>query len=233
MSATTLRVPLVGTNDVVEVMQPTKATQDMRAQADSFLRHQPPVWQSFSEREVGRVATAAVVDEVLGCAKAFHTNKAGTVDLVWLKKDMPLEALKDASVGYWRGRAGPAAQGEQFELEQIRDVPAAVNSTIRITNNSDLIAHFYYAYVDFWIFILIHLLIWLACIFFYGYLCILQPIIIVGESSKLYRIFTELSAPSIFKKDIPDSRLGRFSQWKFYLGQSASLMRMDGRSRVG
>ena len=62
---------------------------------------------------------------------------------------------------------------------------STVMNEIRTTNNHLLISHYLYAFIDFWCLVERHHLIWLACIFFYGYLYLLNPLIIVGESSKL------------------------------------------------
>ncbi|KAL7010337.1 hypothetical protein EMMF5_000360 [Cystobasidiomycetes sp. EMM_F5] len=65
------------------------------------------------------VASQAVLEKVIHSATAFHCNASGTVDLLWIKKDMPRETLLDPDVGYWRKVAGPAAQHEQDECQKI------------------------------------------------------------------------------------------------------------------
>lgn len=134
-----------------------------------------------------------------------------------------MEASKDPKCGYWRGQAGPAPRFEQNEMEDVLDVPLAVMDTIRATNNHSLISHYLYPWIDFWCFILRHWLIWLACIFFYGYLCILQPVLIVAESSKLCRILTELDPRTIFRADITVAEFEAFLNGHFTLATLKSL----------
>ena len=222
MSATTIRV-LLKNGEYVEVKQATPETKHVRTRTSNFLQKAMSVYESCNRAETGELVTPAVFREVVHCATPFHTNKAGTVDVAELKKDVPIEASKDEECGYWQAKAGPAPRFEQNEMEDVLDVPPAVMNTIRATNDHNLIAHYLYAFIDFWSFILRHWLIWLACIFCYGYLCILQPVLIVAESSKLCRILTELDPRAIFRPDITADEFEAFLNGHFTLATLKSL----------
>lgn len=104
---------------------------------------------------------------------------------------MPLEALKHVEVDYWTDKAGPGPKHEQEELVAIHGVPRDVMETIRKTNDHELIATYIYPFIDFWNLVEHHILIWIACIFFSGTLCIVQPILVACESSKITRLFND------------------------------------------
>lgn len=179
----------------------------MRKKVDNFLRRSYTIWKEQPIDDTGLVATPDVLDEVVHTATSFHANDQGTVDLVWVKKDMPLEALKDADVGYWRAAAGPGPRLEQLEMRLIREIPGPVMEDPLNNNNHDLIAHFLYAFIDFWCIVLKHWIIWLACVFWYGYLCLIQPTIIVGESSKLFNLIRHLTPQILFNPELNEDDL--------------------------
>ena len=187
-------------SSIVQVQAPSPATHLLRKKVEKFMRASYEIWSDLPRSRRGVLATPAVLDEVIHCATAFHSNSSGTVDLIWAKKEIPAEALQDADVGYWRGRAGPGPGLEQYEMERARRIPSAVMEDIRSTNDKNLIAHFLYAFTDFWALVLGHFLIWLGCLFYYGYFCIVNPSIIVGESSKLYRIMLLLPPTEVFEQ---------------------------------
>jgi hypothetical protein len=222
MSTSTLRdITLPATNDEKElkisIKVATAATKTLRNTIDKFIRASYEIWKKQSLDDTRLVATDDVRDEVIHSATAFHANSENAVDLVWIKKDMPMEALTDPDVGYWRAVAGPAPRLEQQEMRLIREIPSRVMTAIAETNDLDLIAHYLYAWIDFWCLILKHWLIWLACILFYGYLCILCPTIIVGESSKIFNIFRKYPPHRLFREDITDEDLATFLQGDFTL----------------
>ncbi|KAL7008113.1 hypothetical protein EMMF5_002295 [Cystobasidiomycetes sp. EMM_F5] len=214
----------------VQVKAPSAATLALRARVDTFIKASYEIWRRRPEYETGVIATAAALDEVIHSASAFHCNSTGTVDMVWIKKDMPREALLDADVGYWLAQAGPAAQHEQLELRKARFIPQQVVDDIRKTNNMNLISHYYYAFIDFWCIVCTHLLIWLACIFFWGILCIIRPNLVIAESSKIYRIFMEYTPEVIFKKDIIAADFSLFLNGVFsYQSLRNMIVFTDGR----
>lgn len=215
--------PATATAAPVPVKQPTPQTLQIREKAANFIRGSYRIWKAIPESQRGLLATEVVCEEVIHTATAFHANEQGKVNIVFVKKDMPREALKLVEVGYWLRAAGPAPQHEQWELQTFRNIPSQVVDEIRRNNNHDLIAHYYYAFVDFWILVLLHLLIWLAALFFYGYLMIVNPTIIVGESSKLYRLLTDLSPDRLFKPNLSTSTLEAFLSGTMSLAQLKAL----------
>lgn len=204
-----------GSSVTVDIRNASPVTQALRKKVEHFLRRTLVIWKEQPPQDTGLIATPAVVDEVVHCATAFHANEQDTVDLVVAKKDIPMEAIKDPEVGYWLGTAGPAPRLEQREIAIIRDIPQLVMDEIAQNNNHDLIAHFLYAFINFWCIVLKHWIIWLACIFWYGYLCILKPTIIVGESSKLYNILRLLPPRAIFREDLTEEEFDAFLDGNF------------------
>lgn len=57
------------------------------------------------------------------------------------------------------------------------------------TNDRNLIAAYLYGFLDLWCLIGRHFLILIVCGFLSLMLCIIQPTLLVGESSKMARIF--------------------------------------------
>ena len=96
------------------------ATRKLQAKVKTFMDAQLKAWREAPAAETELVATDEVFEEVYKSATAFHCNAAGRVDTVWLKKDMPREALKHAKVGYWLEAAGPAPQYVQVEVKRAR-----------------------------------------------------------------------------------------------------------------
>ena len=122
--------------------QPSVATYMLRSKVEKFMRNSHRVWKALPESDTRLVATPEVLVEVIHCATAFHCNEQGTVDLVYVKKDMPREALENAKVGYWTEMAGPAASREQLDMQRMYDIPEEDMDEIRKTNNHNLISHY-------------------------------------------------------------------------------------------
>ena len=192
-------------------------TQQLLAKVGTFIEAQLKAWREAFAAGTELVATDEVFEEVYKSATAFHCNAAGRVDTVWLKKDMPREALKHAEVGYWLESAGPAPQYEQLEVKRARDIPSSVLDNIRETNDHLLIAGWIYAFIDFWCIVLRHYLIIIACIFFFGYLCLLEPTLIIVESSKLTNLFLTLPPMVVFQRPLDNARFLRFLAGRFTL----------------
>lgn len=185
------------------ILEPASAsTLSRRKAAAKFLRRTRMIWKEMPAKETGVIVSRAIVDEVVHCATAFHVGKHGGPNLFWLKKDIPKEAALNAKVGYWRRNAGPAARQEQKEMSRIMQIPEHVVDYINDNNDQAYIAHFLYAYINLWCIVTKHWIIWLVCIFLCGFLCIIRPIILVGESSKLYRIFAERIPSEVFLDNI-------------------------------
>jgi hypothetical protein len=214
-----------GEEEDMEVMiqEPSQATLALRRQVDRFIRASHVIWAALPESKRGLLATPDVLTEVIHCATAFHVNEVGKVNLVWLKKDMPKEALEHSEVGYWTAAAGPAARAEQWEIEQTRLISPQVMDYIRRTNDHAFISHFLYPFIDVWVLVLWHILTWLACLFWYGYLCLLCPTILVGESSKLLNIFLRFTPQDLFRPDLPEEDLAAFLNGVFTLPFLQSL----------
>ncbi|KAK9895051.1 hypothetical protein P389DRAFT_197120 [Cystobasidium minutum MCA 4210] len=196
MSTSSSTAPAAGTSTSASalyselgVKKPSSTTLALRKRVETFIDAQYKIWKSQKTKDVGTIATPDVLEAVKKTSTAFHCNESGGVDLLWLKKDMPREALKHAEVDYWTGRAGPGPKHEQEALVEIHGCPRNVMDIIRQTNDHELIAHFIYPFLDFWNLVEYHILIWIACVFFSGTICIIQPILMVCESSKIYRLF--------------------------------------------
>lgn len=221
MSTVTTRsveIPVEGAEPLkVDIRVASETTLELRKKVSKFVKASYKIWKELPEEDTELVATPEVLEEVIHAATAFHCNEQGGVDLIWLKKDMPREALKYPEAAYWKGTAGPAAQTEQLEMRNVRLIPQPVMDYIRRTNDHDFIAHYLYAFIDFWCIVLRHWIIWLGCIFFYGFLCIVQPTIIVGESSKLWNLVVNLRPVDVFRPDIPPEDFQAFLNGIFTL----------------
>lgn len=201
----------------VDVRKSSSVTASLRKKVNDFIRRTYAIWKEQAAAETGLIASAEVVDEVVHCATAFHANEQGTVDMVEVKKDIPVDAINNTDVGYWRAAANLGSRHEQREMVLAGDVPQAVMDEIAQTNSHDLIAHYLYAFINFWPLILEHDNIWLACSFWYGYLCIVQPTIIVGESSKLFNIIRDVSPIKLFRPNLVEEELNSFIAAPFTL----------------
>lgn len=205
------------------IQLPNARTLSLRDKVARFFQASYKVWLSLPKKETGLLATPAVLEEVIHVATAFHTSAEGNVDVVWVKKDMPREALIYEEVGYWRGEAGPGPRLEQIEMQLVRKIPQQIMDCIKNTNNHDMISQYLYCFVDFWCIILRHYLTWLACIFFYGYLCLLQPLIIVGESSKLLNLVLRLTPRILFRDELRVDDFTRFLDGDFDIDSVKAL----------
>lgn len=207
----------------VDVKAPSETTLSLRKKVDKFIRASYVIWKALPSSQTRLVATPEVLDEVIQNATAFHATEQGIVNMVWIKKDMPMEGLKYREVGYWRDGAGPAARTEQYELQHCRAIPEPIMDYIRRSQDHNLISHYLYAFIDFWLLILLHLLTWLACLFWYGYLCILCPILIIGESSKLLNLLLRLPPRLLFREDLLEQDFLTFLNGVFTLDFLKSL----------
>lgn len=184
---------------------PSPPTISLRAKLAKFLRRQHTIWASkdVKSEQKGTVATSAVLAEAIHRASAFLLRDDGQLDLYWVKTDTTLEAVKSVEAGYWRAFAGRGPRREQDEQMEIHGCPPEVMKEINRTNDQNLIATHLYGWSDLWNLCTGHDLLWLACAFLSGTLCILQPILVVGESSKIARLFQEHSLAAIFRENIP------------------------------
>ena len=136
---------------------------------------------------------------------------------------MPREALKHSEVGCWLASAGPAPQYEQLEVQRAHNVPDDVIRNIRETGDPLLIASWIYAFIDFWVFILRHYWIIIACIFFYGYLCMLQPTILIVESGKMANLIFTLPPRLVFVPGFDFAIWSRFLLGRFTMACITAL----------
>lgn len=183
----------------------------------NFIDAQYQVWKKLPANKIGQLATPEVLEVVKRESTAFHCNSAGEIDLMWLKKDMPLEALKYPEVAYWSNKAGPGPKHEQEEFVFVHGCDEKVMTTINSSKDHSLIAQFIYPFIDFWNLVEYHILIWIACVFCSGTLCITKPTLIVCESSKLVRIFLENYLVRVYQENLTLATFTAFLEGQFDL----------------
>lgn len=128
---------------------------------------------------------------------------------------MPLEALLDHETAYWTSRAGPASQHEQLELVDVHDVPQEAMDLIRSSKDQNLIAHYLFPFINFWNLCEYHILIIIACIIFSGSICIIQPTLLVVESSKITRVLFDDFLVRVFVQGILEDLFNIFLTGNF------------------
>lgn len=122
-----------------------------------------------------------------------------------------MEALDKPEVAYWSSFAGPGPRHEQKEQIRIHGVPAdAMKKINESPTNVDLLAHYLFPWFDFWNSRLCHVLIWIACIIHPGSIGILQPTLIIIESTKMTRLFLDEMLVSVFVTGITQALFERF-----------------------
>lgn len=198
-----------------DIVKPTQATLALRTKVETFIDAQYKIWKQQPHDKIGQLATPEVLEVVKKTSTAFHCDESGGIPLLWVKKDMPREALKYPEVDYWTNQAGPGPKQEQEEVVIMHGVPAEAMETIRRSNDHFLIAHFIYPFIDFWNLVEWHILIWIACIFFSGTLCITKPVLIVSESNKILRLFLDNYFFRIYRENLAIATFTLFLEGRF------------------
>lgn len=178
---------------------PTAQTLALRQKLSHFIDKAYAFLKTQEPADTGKLATPEVVNVVKADSTAFHCNASGTVDLLWVRKDITLEALDKPEVAYWSRFAGPGPKHEQREQVRIHGVPEQAMKRInKDPSNVNLLAHFLFPWFNFWSLCQYHILIWIACIIFSGSTCILLPTLLIVESTEITRLLLDDMLVNVF-----------------------------------
>lgn len=199
------------------IPSPSAETLSRREAVARFLWKSFSIWEELPSSETGQIATQAVQQDTITCATAFNVGRHGGPDVICLKKDITREGISRDEVGYWRADAGPAPRWEQRILVRIGRLTQNIMNYIQETYDFEYMAFYLYAWIDLWCIVTKHWILWIACVFLCGYLCLVRPIVIVGESSKLYRLFLEWFPDQIFGEGYNPADFENFLNGNFNL----------------